>query len=110
MRTLGFSVGHDKGAVIIEDGKVSIGITQERLSRIKHDGAYQGGAIPIESINYCLNHLGLTYKDIDLYVYSTTEIIDDVEEQFNRLINRLFVFLQTKINKKLYLKNYVFSG
>ena len=86
MKTLGFSVGHDKGAVIIENGKVSIGITQERLSRIKHDGAYQGGAIPIESINYCLNHLGLTYKDIDLYVYSTTEIIDDVEEQFNRLI------------------------
>jgi len=86
MRTLGFSVGHDKGAVIIENGKVSIGITQERLSRIKHDGAYQGGAVPIESINYCLNHLGLTYKDIDLYVYSTTEIIDDIEEQLNRLI------------------------
>ena len=48
MRTLGFSVGHDKGAVIIEDGKVVIGITQERLSRIKHDGAYQGGKIPYE--------------------------------------------------------------
>jgi predicted NodU family carbamoyl transferase len=30
MRTLGFSVGHDKGAVIIENGKVVIGITQER--------------------------------------------------------------------------------
>ena len=29
MKTLGFSVGHDKGAVIIENGKVSIGITQE---------------------------------------------------------------------------------
>ena len=42
MRVLGFSVGHDKGAVIIENGKVVVGITQERLSRIKHDGAYQG--------------------------------------------------------------------
>ena len=38
MRVLGFSVGHDKGAVIIENGKVLIGITQERLSRVKHDG------------------------------------------------------------------------
>jgi predicted NodU family carbamoyl transferase len=48
MRTLGFSVGHDKGAVIIEDGKVIIGITQERLSHVlKHDGAYKGGAIPL---------------------------------------------------------------
>ena len=87
MRTLGFSVGHDKGAVIIEDGKVLVGITQERLSRIKHDGAYQGGLIPQESILYCLNYLGLTVRDIDSYVYSTTEMIDDVEQQFNNLFS-----------------------
>jgi len=55
MRVLGFSVGHDKGAVLIEDGKVVIGITQERITRIKNDGAYKGGTIPFESINYCLN-------------------------------------------------------
>ena len=82
MRTLGFSVGHDKGAVIIENGKVVIGITQERLSRIKHDGAYQGGTLPYESILYCLNHLGITIKDINSIVYSTTELVDDVEAQF----------------------------
>jgi len=84
MRTLGFSVGHDKGAVIIENGKVVVGITQERLSRIKHDGAYQGGALPYESILYCLNYLGITIKDINSIVYSTTEIIDNVEEQFKK--------------------------
>ena len=82
MRTLGFSVGHDKGAVIIENGKVVIGITQERLSRIKHDGAYQGGILPYDSILYCLNYLGITIKDINSIVYSTTELDDDVEEQF----------------------------
>lgn len=82
MRTLGFSNGHDKGAVIIENGKVSVGITQERLSRIKHDGAYKGGIIPFESILYCLNYLGITIKDINYIVYSTTELIDDVDEQF----------------------------
>lgn len=79
MRILGFSVGHDKGAVIIEDGKVIVGITQERLSRIKHDGAYSNGELPFSSIDYCLNYLGLTYKDIDHWVYSTTEIIDETE-------------------------------
>jgi carbamoyltransferase len=89
MRVLGFSVGHDKGAVVIENGKVVVGITQERLSRIKHDGAYQGGKIPVESINYCLNSLGITYKEIDLFVYSTTEEIDDVETQFQHLFPRL---------------------
>jgi carbamoyltransferase len=82
MRSLGFSVGHDKGAVIIENGKVVVGITQERLSRIKHDGAYQGGILPYESILYCLNYLGITIKDINSIVYSTTELVDDVEEQF----------------------------
>ena len=81
MRTLGFSVGHDKGAVIIEDGKVVVGITQERLSRIKHDGAHQGGILPVDSINYCLNYLGITYREIDLFVYSTTEMEDDVDKQ-----------------------------
>jgi carbamoyltransferase len=82
MRTLGFSVGHDKGAVIIEDGKVVVGITQERLTRIKHDGAYQGGKIPFESISYCLNYLQITIHDIDSFVYSTTELEDNVAEQF----------------------------
>jgi len=82
MRVLGFSVGHDKGAVVIENGKVVIGITQERLSRVKHDGAHQGGIIPFESINYCLNALSITHRDIDYYVYSTTEIEDTVGYQF----------------------------
>lgn len=84
MKVLGFSVGHDKGAVIIEDGKVLVGITQERLSRIKHDGAYEGGNIPLESINYCLNALGISYKDIGLWVYSTTEVVDDIQSKFFR--------------------------
>lgn len=78
MRVLGFSVGHDKGAVIIENGKILIGITQERITRIKNDGAHVGGKVPFEAINYCLNNCELTFKDIDLFVYSTTEILDDV--------------------------------
>jgi carbamoyltransferase len=89
MRVLGFSVGHDKGAVIIENGKVVVGITQERLTRIKHDGAYQGGIIPFESINYCLNALSITHRDIDYYVYSTTEIEDTVGPQFFSKYNDL---------------------
>lgn len=84
MRVLGFSVGHDKGAVIIENGKILIGITQERLSRVKHDGAHVGGLIPVESIRYCLDNASLTFKDIDLWVYSTTEEIDDVLIKFKK--------------------------
>jgi len=84
MRVLGFSVGHDKGAVIIENGKILIGITQERLSRVKHDGAHNGGEIPVESIRYCLDNASLAFKDIDLWVYSTTEEVDDVLVKFKK--------------------------
>lgn len=86
MRVLGFSVGHDKGAVIIEDGKVVIGITQERITRKKHDGAWVGGIVPFESINYCLDALEITYKEIDFWVYSTTEENDTVEKQLYEAI------------------------
>ncbi len=87
MRVLGFSVGHDKGAVIIENGKILIGMTQERLSRVKHDGAHVGGLIPVESIKYCLDNTSLTFKDIDLWVYSTTEEVDDVLIKFRKEFN-----------------------
>ena len=95
MKVLGFSNGHDKGAVIIEDGKIKVGISQERLSRLKHDGGYSGGLIPWDSINYCLSYLGWTYNDLDFVVYSTTEMIDNVQQQFqqrvkNFNINKLF--------------------
>lgn len=85
MIVLGFSVGHDKGAVIIKDGRVAIGISQERLSRYKHDGAFTEGTIPVESIMYCLSELDLTIDDLDLIVYSTTELQDNTYELFNKI-------------------------
>jgi carbamoyltransferase len=82
-------VGHDKGAAIIQDGKLLVAITEERLSRIKNDGAYSGGKIPIDAIRYCLDNLNLTFNDIDLFVYSTTELVDDVENQMKALFKNL---------------------
>ena len=85
MIVLGMSAGHDRGAVLIKDGKVLIGITQARLTRIKGDGGNhrQGGnGLPLQSIDYCLNHYGLNYDDVDLYVYSSTESFDAMEDQY----------------------------
>ena len=87
MIVLGISVGHDRGAVIIKDGKVLIGITQERISRVKNDGAYGNGKIPLESILYCMSEHNLTMSDIDLIVYSTTEILDTTYDQLNKLFH-----------------------
>lgn len=87
MIVLGFSIGHDKGAAIIRDGKVIVAITQERITRIKNDGAYQGGVVPFESIMYCLSNANVTVDDLDLIVYSSTEIHDDVYEQLNKIMS-----------------------
>ena len=84
MYSLGFSIGHDKGAVLIKDGKVLIGITEERLSRLKHDGAYSP-ELPVRSIKYCLENYGLSYSDIDRYTYTTTDVSDNTEKKFSEL-------------------------
>ena len=83
MIVLGFSVGKDRGAVIIKDSKVIIGISEERLSRFKHDrdvGYDNVDELPINSIDYCLNHVNLTYNDIDLYTYTTTLVEETMEQ------------------------------
>jgi carbamoyltransferase len=75
---VGFSVGHDKGAVLIVNGKVIVGISEERLSRLKHDKAFDHN-IPLDSINYCLEYANLTYDDVDVYGWNTAENGEDVE-------------------------------
>ena len=91
MIVLGMSAGHDRGAVLIKDGKILIGITQSRITRLKWEGGKfrQGGeGIPLESVNYCLDHFGLSYDDVDLYVYSSTEDFDGMEDQFEALLGQ----------------------
>jgi len=87
MIVMGMSAGHDRGAVLIKDGKILIGITQSRLSRIKNDGGKfrnGGEGLPLLCIEYCLNHYGLNYNDVDLYVYSSTEFFSNMEDQFEQ--------------------------
>lgn len=84
MISLGFSVGHHMGAVIIKDGQILVGISEERLSRIKGYGAY-AHILPEQSIKYCLDYLGLTPQEIDRWVYSTTELPDSYDSEFERV-------------------------
>ena len=88
---LGFSVGHDKGAVLIINGSISVGISEERLSRLKHDKPWDH-SIPLASINYCLDYAGLSYDDVDMYAYNTAEVgaqpIEDIENEFQYLLRQ----------------------
>jgi len=78
--TIGFSVGHDKGAVLIINGQVMVGISEERLSRLKHDKAFDHN-LPLASIQYCLDYVNLTYDNVDMYVWNTAEVGEGVEDQ-----------------------------
>jgi len=84
MISLGISVGHDMGSVLIRDGEVLIGITEERLSRIKNDGAYKY-QLPELSIRYCVENAGISFSDIDRFIYTTTELPDDYSKQFEEI-------------------------
>lgn len=86
MKVIGFTVGHDKGAVLIDNGEIVAGISQERLTRIKHDGGYSNGTIPMGCIQYCLEYGGLLISDIDLWAYSTTEVVDDVDQKMTDIL------------------------
>ena len=87
MISIGFSIGHDRGAVLIRDGEVVIGISRERLSRIKSDESFQNETIPVDCIDYCLQSVGLTYDDVDIYCYNST-MVEDIDAQFVELLNQ----------------------
>ncbi|QPF86309.1 carbamoyltransferase [Bradyrhizobium genosp. L] len=67
------SVYHESAAALLVDGKLVAAVEEERFNRIKHgkpaefDNPHQ---LPERAIRYCLNHAGLTAKDIDHVAYS----------------------------------------
>ena len=94
MKVIGFSLGHDKGATLIIDGKVVTSISIERINRIKtgYIGNNSMYDIPISCIDYCLDANKLTYDDIDLYVYNCTtshDLDNEFCESTNQNIDKL---------------------
>ena len=65
MNILGISAFyHESAACVVRDGEVSAAISEERLSRIKHDARF-----PIHSIRECLKISDLDIMDIDYVAY-----------------------------------------
>jgi carbamoyltransferase len=100
---LGFSVGHDKGAVLIIDGKIIVGISEERLSRLKHDKSFSSD-IPIASIDYCLEYANLTYNDVDQYAFNTAEMLNDVE---GIIRNQFQFYLRQPLSKLKFVNHHL---
>jgi carbamoyltransferase len=67
------SVYHESAAALLVDGRLVVAAEEERFNRIKHgkpaefDNPHQ---LPERAIRFCLNHAGLTARDIDHVAYS----------------------------------------
>ncbi|MEE9604949.1 MAG: carbamoyltransferase C-terminal domain-containing protein [Candidatus Scalindua sp.] len=55
----------NSAAAIIRDGKLIAMAREERFSRIKFDDAY-----PTLAVNYCLNEVGMSLKEVDHVVFA----------------------------------------
>ena len=68
---------HDAGATLFIQQKHICSISEERLTRIKHDGNF-----PIHSINYCLKEGNITPEDIGL-IYIPSMCLEVFYRQLN---------------------------
>lgn len=59
---------HDAAAVLVEDGRVLVGIEEERLNRIKHSS--KG---PVNSMRFCLESRALKLEEVDFLVFYGSE-------------------------------------
>ena len=87
---------HDAGATLFIQSKHICSISEERLTRIKHDGNF-----PTLSIEYCLKEGNLTHQDIDI-VYIPSMCLEVFYRQLNdgiieTKIKQLFPNAQFKI-------------
>lgn len=65
MKILGISAYyHDSAACLVEDGKITAAAQEERFTRKKHDHSF-----PTHAINYCLQHAGISGKDLDYIAF-----------------------------------------
>ena len=77
MKTLGISFGyHDSSIAIIENNSVRFAISEERLTRQKHDANF-----PIHALKYGLERCDLKLEDMDQVVYH-----EDPFSKFSRVL------------------------
>ena len=64
MNILGISCYyHDSAAALVQDGKITAAVQEERFTREKNTPVF-----PINAINYCVQSAGITFDDLDYVV------------------------------------------
>lgn len=76
---LGFHIGHDRGAALVEDGILGRAISQERLDRSKHSVSDE---IPFKAIDAILADRNMSIREVDCVAFSGDEISAHHVESF----------------------------
>ncbi len=92
VKILGIWDGHDSGAAIIEDDKVTFAANEERYTRRKLDVGF-----PYNSIISTLHHSGLKPADIEHISFTTTEFTKTLERIFPSMKKNYYQFRRRKI-------------
>lgn len=71
---LAFHTTHNAGAAILEDGSIEAAVSEERFNRIKHYGY-----LPFQSIEYCLDEVGIEPEDVDEIVVPSDVVPHDAK-------------------------------
>lgn len=83
MRILGLSAYyHDSAAVLVEDGRITAAVQEERFTRKKQDSGF-----PSQSIAYCLTEAGAALADIDAVVFYDKPFL-----KFERLVETYLAY------------------
>jgi carbamoyltransferase len=83
MRILGLSAFyHDSAAALVVDGTLVAAAQEERFTRKKHDARF-----PEHAVAYCLEHAGLTLRDIDHVAFYDKPFL-----KFERLLETYLAF------------------
>lgn len=61
---------HDFSACLLKDGKIIIGIEQERLDRVKHSAREWHSEGAKDAVDYCLKSQAINIKDISLVMHA----------------------------------------
>ena len=77
MNILGISAYyHDSAAALVQDGRISAAVQEERFSRKKHDARF-----PLHAVKLCLEEGGIRFSDLDEVVFYDKPLI-----KFERLL------------------------
>ncbi len=112
MYLLGIHDGHNASAALMKDGVVTDAIQEERFNKIKNFGGF-----PEKSVEYLLKKNGLTFNDINQYVFASEigywlglENRDRVLKKYKMRFNsKLPFFHNIKILLKRFIPNFLIN-